>query len=196
MRKIWYFLVCVVMTLSISSCNPFQNDVIYPMNMSHSQKEIFDLMNDVTNQMSFFSFTASKNYANLEMWVERYEYGELKSYDTGIIVSGDIKISKEGTIGVNIIDNEEGLQFRFITTTENGKYTGLSEKYINFQDSPHMFSLLSANTNIAENEDIILCVYTIGGTLLEVEFFNQYDLYQDLIEDEPMYYIIKCKFYN
>ncbi|MDI6706090.1 MAG: hypothetical protein QME73_07520 [Bacillota bacterium] len=204
-KKLLSFLTVAVLALSLAACSSNvgkNSNTIYEAQLTDREKMFLSIVN---NKYFVFDFNVDENYKWVEIWVDRYEFGEKASVRSKL--GTGLAMNEKGMLVITVNDADR-MKSNWTITVESGGGTStgrFAEEYIADEDAS--FSSVSGtrsskSISIDDYEIVLagICYknQNAGSSMgfLTDEFFNDPDRNLREIENYDLVYLVKCKFYR
>jgi hypothetical protein len=147
-----------------------------------------------------FDFSLDDTYNWIEIWVERYENGEIIT--DNVVLSKQVSANEKGIILISV-DEDKDLKTNWIAAVESGSAKG-SSKFNEYYAEAGSILLSSWSANDNEVLTITDKKIVLGSALyksaaesirsLSVDFLNDPDNHIEELMEFDLAYIIKCRF--
>ena len=208
MKKFLFVLTAMVILFSLTACNTVMSTTKPNTNLI-SQTQITDrekMFLSIGNDEHFiFDFNVDTKYKWLEVWVDRYEFGE-KVLGTGKLSTG-LSQGKEGMI-IATVNEFEKMKQNFTLVINNGGATSKIETNQEYKVVENCSFSKMWGTNTSETISINDMEITLASicyqdqsksnsmSSLTDEFFSNPEENTKQIENYSLVYLLKCKFYE
>lgn len=203
MRNVRFIFVCLMLFGFLGGCSNEQtasNVTIDEAELSKREEDIFSI---VAENSFVFEFKGSAAFKEVEVWVEKYEFGKKKK-DVNHLISN---VNKDGSIifaiSKEVEENEESVFYVGITG-EEGTFSVSNSEQIREEGKENTANTRETNPLLTEGtveakEGIALAAISYksgegGMSTLSTDFFSDVEGNSNEINDLDKVYVLKAKF--
>ncbi|WP_404900565.1 hypothetical protein PV791_06030 [Priestia filamentosa] len=200
MRRVLFFFMLTVLTLSLVACDGEGSKNVKANTISSATLTEREeaLLSGTADQSFVFDFNAGDQYKEVAVWVEKYESGKLVKKLTRM----STEIKNTGTIVFSTAKiNEENNQTRFSISVHSNEATatGLSSETMKDDDLGMVLGSNPSESISIKDKSIVLASIGYpsgeeGISDLSTDFYSDMGSHMDELKNYDVVYLLRCTF--